>query len=169
MALVVRADQLGEVLHHLAVAEQEKVVVDGEHVGDLGEERPHVLVAVAFAGRVALGGWPPGRAVSARDRGVDAVAHGELRAPAQDPGRAGGDPEARSAGIGHRRPSFRVLWSPIENRWPAWPRRKGLNQTTSLLVGDLVRLRHGQAVDLVRPGPELRGHDAVALADGVRE
>jgi hypothetical protein len=74
VALVIGADLLGEVLDHLAVADQQQVVVGRQHMGDLSEERAHVLVAMTLAGGVALGGWPSGRAVPAGDRGLDAVA-----------------------------------------------------------------------------------------------
>jgi hypothetical protein len=43
-------------------------------MGDLGEERAHVLVAMALAGGVVLGGGPSGQAMPAGDRGLDAVA-----------------------------------------------------------------------------------------------
>src|SRR5450759_2620291 len=114
--LVIRADMLSEMLDYLAVTQQQKVVVDWQHVGDLGEEGRHVLVAMALAGWVLLGGCRSSRAVPAGDRGVDAVAHGELGAPAQDRGRVGGDPDTGGAGTRHRSPSFPMPRSPIDDR-----------------------------------------------------
>ena len=49
--VVIRADMLSEMLDYLAVAQQQKVIVNRQHVSDLGEEGPHVLVAMALAGR----------------------------------------------------------------------------------------------------------------------
>jgi hypothetical protein len=51
MALVIGTDLLREVLDDLAVTDQQQVIVVWQHVGDLGEEGPHVLVAMALAGR----------------------------------------------------------------------------------------------------------------------
>src|SRR5450759_3822967 len=114
--VVIRADMLGEMLDYLAVTQEQQVIVDWPHVGDLGEEGPHGLVAMALAGWVLLRGCRSSRAVPAGDRGVDAVAHGELGAPAQDRGRVGGDPDTGGAGTRHRSPSFPMPRSPIDDR-----------------------------------------------------
>jgi len=113
VAVVIGADLLGEVLDHLAVTYQQQIIVDRQRLGDLDEEGPHVLVAVALAGRVLLGGLPSGRTVPAGDRGVDAVAHGELRTPTQHRGRVGRNPDTGGAGTGHRSPSF--PWAVVES------------------------------------------------------
>jgi hypothetical protein len=59
VAAVVGSHLIGEVLHDLAVPDQQEIVVHGQHPGDRGEERPHVLVAMALAGRMVLGRGRP--------------------------------------------------------------------------------------------------------------
>ncbi len=56
VAVVIGTDLFGEVLDHLAVTDQQQVVVDRHHPGDVGEEGWHVLIAMALAGGVPLGG-----------------------------------------------------------------------------------------------------------------
>ena len=60
VAVVIRADLLGEVLNHLAITYQQEIIVDRHRLGDLIEEGPHVFIAMAFAARVLLGGWSSG-------------------------------------------------------------------------------------------------------------
>jgi hypothetical protein len=60
-------DFVREALDDFSVSHQQQIVVDRQDGGDLGEEGPHVLVAVALAGRVVLSGRTPGGAVPAPD------------------------------------------------------------------------------------------------------
>ena len=90
MALVLGTHVVREVVDALAVTDEQQVVISRHCARDLVEEHPHVLVTMTFAGRVLLGGRSPGGAVAARDGGDDAVAHADLRAPAQHRGRIGG-------------------------------------------------------------------------------
>jgi hypothetical protein len=83
---------------------EQQVILARQRACHLVEERPHVLVAMPLAGRVRFGRWSPGRAVTSRHSGDDAVAQATLRTPADDGGRRGGDPYA-GGGIGHGLPS----------------------------------------------------------------
>ena len=81
MALVIGADLLGEMLDHLAVTDQQQVVVGRQHMGDLGEERAHVLVAMALAGRwLSVGGRPVERCLPGT---VDAMRWRRTASPLQ--------------------------------------------------------------------------------------
>jgi hypothetical protein len=106
VALVLGTHVVREVVDDFAVTDEQQVVIARQCARDLVEERPHVFVAMTFAGRVPFGGLSPGGAVAPRDGGDDAVAHADLRAPAQHRGRVGGDPDAGGSGAGYRRLSF---------------------------------------------------------------
>ena len=60
MAVVIRADQLGEVLDDLAVTYQQQVVVDRQDFGDLIEKGPHVFIAMALTAGMLLSRWSSG-------------------------------------------------------------------------------------------------------------
>jgi len=118
VALVIGADLLGKVLDHLAVTDQQQVVIGLQDMGDLGEERAHVLVAMALAGGVVLGGGRPverclpatvdsmrwRRATSPLQRTTEAKS-AEIQTPvAWGPDIAGSSSPGRLPGISHRRP-----------------------------------------------------------------
>ena len=52
---VVGTNLVREVLDHLAVPNQQQVVLNRHHVGDVIEEAPHVFIAMALTARVVLG------------------------------------------------------------------------------------------------------------------
>ncbi len=59
VARVQGPDVVGEVIDDLAVADEQQVIPACQCTRHLVEERPHVLVAMPFAGRMWLGGGRP--------------------------------------------------------------------------------------------------------------
>jgi len=86
VALVLGTHVIREVVDDLAVTDEQQVIIARQCARDLIEERPHVFVAMTFASGVHFGRRSPGGAVAARDGGNNAVAHADLRAPAQHRG-----------------------------------------------------------------------------------
>lgn len=83
VALVLGTQVVREMVDDLAVTHQQQIVIARHCARNLVGERPHVLVAMTFAGRVLFRGRSPGGAVVPGDGGGDAVAHANLRAPTQ--------------------------------------------------------------------------------------
>jgi hypothetical protein len=90
-------------LDDFAVAQEQNVVFRRHDSPDLGEERPHVLVAVTLAGRVVSGGRTSRRTVPTRDKRLDLLAEADsLGTQAQNRRRCCGDPDAGSPRRCHR-------------------------------------------------------------------
>ena len=106
VALILGTHVVREVVDNLAVTDEQQVFIGRQCAGNLVEERPHVFIAMTFAGRMLFGGRSPRGTVVPRDGGDDAVAHTDFLAPTQHGGRVGGDPDARGVGNGLRLLSF---------------------------------------------------------------
>src|ERR1035437_9666023 len=93
--MIVGAYLMREMFDHFAIADEEKIVVDRDNRPNLGKERPHVLLAVALAGRMVFGRRTSRRAVPAWNLGVDPLTDSDaLLAPPQDRRRGGRNPHA---------------------------------------------------------------------------
>jgi hypothetical protein len=101
VALVLGTHVVREMIDDLAVTDEQEVIIARHHARDLVEEGPHVFTAMTFGGRVWFGRWSPGGAVVPQYGGDDAMAHPDLRAPAQNRGGVCGDPDARGVGSGN--------------------------------------------------------------------